>query len=279
MCMLVGNDFIPGLPHLDVADGALNLMLRTYTDMIPLLGGYLTHKEEIHLSRFEKFVREISRNEPFLMSKKAARDSEDRRDVANAPGDYKRRYYLEKLGLHPNDRNGRQELISAYLSGLSWCLAYYHQGCSSWNWYFPDFYAPLASDLTRLSSYNIELSPGKPFPPLAQLLAVLPPQSAKLVPPPYQELMLSPSSPIYDAFPVDFVLDPNGKRAEWEAIALLPFIDEERLLAAVANIDPLTQLSDEERKRNIRGTDTVFEPPTLQDAWSAPVTQPVESSL
>ena len=28
MCMLVGNDFIPGMPHLDVADGALNLMLR-----------------------------------------------------------------------------------------------------------------------------------------------------------------------------------------------------------------------------------------------------------
>eukprot|EP00965_Chrysotila_dentata_P048087 1595207-Pleurochrysis_carterae.AAC.1 len=29
MCMLVGNDFIPGLPNLDVADGALNLMMRT----------------------------------------------------------------------------------------------------------------------------------------------------------------------------------------------------------------------------------------------------------
>ena len=29
LCMLVGNDFIPGLPSLDVADGALNLMLVT----------------------------------------------------------------------------------------------------------------------------------------------------------------------------------------------------------------------------------------------------------
>ena len=35
MCMLVGNDFIPGLPHLSVEDGALNKMLRTYTDMLP----------------------------------------------------------------------------------------------------------------------------------------------------------------------------------------------------------------------------------------------------
>lgn len=29
MCMLVGNDFIPGMPHLSVEDGALNKMLRT----------------------------------------------------------------------------------------------------------------------------------------------------------------------------------------------------------------------------------------------------------
>ena len=31
MCMLVGNDFIPGLPHLSVEDGALNKMLLTLT--------------------------------------------------------------------------------------------------------------------------------------------------------------------------------------------------------------------------------------------------------
>eukprot|EP00966_Prymnesium_polylepis_P136775 3160232-Prymnesium_polylepis.1 len=51
--MLVGNDFIPGLAHLDVGDGALNLMLRTYTDLLPSLGGFLTHKAELHLERFE----------------------------------------------------------------------------------------------------------------------------------------------------------------------------------------------------------------------------------
>ena len=99
--------------------------------------------------------------------------------------------------------------------------------------YYPDFYAPLASDLTDLDGYSVELEPGRAFPPLAQLHAVLPPQSAELLPPSFRELMLDPTSPIFDAYPIDFVLDMNGKRNEWEGVALLPFVDETRLIAAV----------------------------------------------
>ena len=47
--------------------------------------------------------------------------------------------------------------------------------------YYPDFYAPLATDLKGLPDYEIKLDYGKPFPPLAQLLSVLPPQSAQVL--------------------------------------------------------------------------------------------------
>lgn len=104
------------------------------------------------------------------------------------------------------------------------------------------------------------LAPGRPFPPLAQLLSVLPPQSKQLVPPPYAELMVSTSSPVYDAFPTDFSLDLNGKRAEWEAIALLPFIDEERLLAAIGEIEDKGLLSEVEKARNVLGSDLYYMP-------------------
>jgi len=171
---------------------------------------------------------------------------------------YKKEYYLQKVGLHPKDADGRRHLAHAFCSGLAWCLAYYHRGCASWDWYYPDFYGPLASDLKDLESLDLSLQLGAPFPPLAQLLSVLPPQSAKLVPPPYQELMLSPTSPVFDAYPADFALDLNGKRAEWEAIALLPFIDEKRLLAAVADIDD--QLSEAEQARNVLGEDLHYRP-------------------
>ena len=42
LCMLVGNDFLPPLPTLDIAEGALNTLFDTYRDMLPSLGGYIT---------------------------------------------------------------------------------------------------------------------------------------------------------------------------------------------------------------------------------------------
>ena len=70
--------------------------------------------------------------------------------------------------------------------------------------------------------------------------------------------MLSPTSPVFDAYPQDFALDLNGKRADWEAVALLPFIDEQRLLTAIEEIDP--QLTDVERSRNVLGDDLYYTP-------------------
>ena len=45
--------------------------------------------------------------------------------------------------------------------------------------------------------------------------------------------MVNDDSPIKDYYPVEFRTDLNGKEQEWEAVVLIPFIDEERLLAAM----------------------------------------------
>lgn len=69
--------------------------------------------------------------------------------------------------------------------------------------------------------------------------------------------MTDPTSPIADFYPVDFEVDLEGKRADWEGIVLIPFIDEERLLAA-SNMVPDGLLSKEEKSRNTLGDIMVF---------------------
>lgn len=46
--------------------------------------------------------------------------------------------------------------------------------------------------------------------------------------------MYSVDSPILDFYPEDFEQDMNGKKQEWEAVVKIPFIDEKRLLQAMA---------------------------------------------
>lgn len=42
----------------------------------------------------------------------------------------------------------------------------------------------------------------------------------------FQHLMGSENSPIIQYYPHDFKTDLNGKQQEWEAVVLIPFIDE-----------------------------------------------------
>ena len=42
----------------------------------------------------------------------------------------------------------------------------------------------------------------------------------------FQSLMTNDTSPVVDFYPVNFDLDLNGKLQEWEAVVLIPFIDE-----------------------------------------------------
>lgn len=41
-CMLVGNDFLPALPTLDISEGGLNYLIDIYKELLPQMGGYLT---------------------------------------------------------------------------------------------------------------------------------------------------------------------------------------------------------------------------------------------
>ena len=80
------------------------------------------------------------------------------------------------------------------------------------------------------------------------LLGVLPPTSRSLLPTVLQPLMIDPDSPLLPFYPEDFQLDQNEKKQDWEAIVLLPFIDEELLLNSITKY--YNQLHPNEQIRN-----------------------------
>lgn len=172
---------------------------------------------------------------------------------------WRSRYYRSKFGVDPTDAPGFCIKVGQeYALGLCWVLAYYYQGCASWDWYFPYHYAPFASDFSKIAELDVDFSKKetKPFRPLEQLMSVFPADSRSHVPPAWQDLMTDPDSPIIDFYPTDFKVDLNGKRYLWMGVALLPFVDEVRLLKALdARRNLLTK---EEIERNVRGSDQLF---------------------
>lgn len=107
-----------------------------------------------------------------------------------------------------------------------------------------------------LGIVSVEFELGKPFSPLSQLMGVLPCRSGHLVPEPYRKLMSEKESPILDFYPLKFAEDLNGKKFTWQAIALLPFIDEQRLIKALEEV--YSQLTLEEIERDGTGFEFLF---------------------
>ncbi|KAI7799488.1 5'-3' exoribonuclease 2 isoform X1 [Triplophysa rosa] len=170
---------------------------------------------------------------------------------------WKQRYYKTKFDVDETDDEFRKKVVMSYVEGLCWVLRYYYQGCASWKWYFPFHYAPFASDFKDIKGMFSDFEKDtKPFKPLEQLMGVFPAASGNFLPTSWRALMTDPESSIIDFYPDDFAIDLNGKKYAWQGVALLPFVDERRLRAALDDVYP--DLTEEENRRNSLGSDVVF---------------------
>ncbi|XP_038673079.1 5'-3' exoribonuclease 1 isoform X4 [Scyliorhinus canicula] len=320
MGFLVGNDFIPHLPHLHINHDALPLLYKTYIEVLPTLGGYINEGGTLNLEHFEKYLVKLSEfdrehfSEVFvdlkwfeskvgkkylneaagIAAEEAKRrkkknkirddmclavldedeneagacshcstefnhkdqwddvnddDNEDEDDLFETEfRQYKRVYYMTKMGVEVVSDEFLAQQARCYVQAIQWILHYYYHGVQSWSWYYPFHYAPYLSDIRNISKLKLTFDIGRPFKPFEQLLAVLPAASKELLPNCYQFLMTDKESPIIEYYPPDFTTDLNGKQQEWEAVVLIPFINEKRLLAAMEPCNRV--LSEEEAERN-----------------------------
>lgn len=235
----------------------------TYEAMIDVDGLSPYETEEEHQERMAELRKTIKKYQSsnLFATEELMKDTKDLYDEKFV--DFKDKYYKDKLGFSYHDTEDITEMTRHYVEGLQWVLYYYYKGCPSWNWYYKYHYSPRISDIAiglnyilELEDHQIKFDLGIPFKPFEQLMAVLPARSRKLLPAVYRPLMTEEHSPIIDFYPHEVNIDLNGKTASWEAVVLLSFVDENRLLDTVKPVE--ARLTPEESKRNSYGTDIIF---------------------
>ena len=83
--------------------------------------------------------------------------------------------------------------------------------------------------------------------------------------------MINEDSALKHFYPVDFKTDLNGKQQEWEAVVLIPFIDQDQLLEAMQPCS--VYFTEDQVQMNTHGTCFVYrynpemEPSTYPSPW------------
>tara|TARA_B110000285_G_C14909458_1_gene507177 strand:- start:199 stop:450 length:252 start_codon:yes stop_codon:yes gene_type:complete len=62
-CFFIGNDFLPALSALDIAEGALEHLIAGYKSLLPTMTDYITDNGVIHWDRAEPFINLLAAHE------------------------------------------------------------------------------------------------------------------------------------------------------------------------------------------------------------------------
>jgi 5'-3' exoribonuclease 1 len=291
LCFFIGNDFLPRLPALHIKHGAIDYLVDLYKELLCDREEYLVNDGEINIGFLKAFLRAMKPEEQRLLGDIHTAHSRSKfykntrlneydqavnaleklplakkaRDVIRPGVDgWKERYYYRLFHLKNINKNKEpvKEICQLFLNGLVWTTSYYFKGCPAWNWAYYYNYAPCLDEIietldgmTSLKTDAIFSEPTEPVQPFWQLLAVLPPQSANLLPPKYADLMTKYSSPIIQYYPVEVTLDMHLQYRYYYCEPHLPFLYMEDIIDATEGI----KLTKKEEKINaVNRTNVIF---------------------
>jgi 5'-3' exoribonuclease 2 len=250
MCFLLGNDFLPHFPAMNIRTHGIGVLMEIYKN---LLGShsdrfFVSQDKKIQWRHVSSFVNEIAKNEhQYLINEYFLRDKWDKRlfpestpkerdDLLSnvpvlyrseekyiSPNEYgwEKRYYNILLG-----ESDTKMIAMNYIEGLEWVLKYYTQGCPDWKWKYQYDYPPLFSDL-KIYVPHFEMDFIKPsknnhsFSPQLQLAYVLPKSQLHLLPKKIKDFLLKNYGEYY---PVEYQMQWAFCRYFWESHPQLPEI-------------------------------------------------------
>ena len=232
MCFMLGNDFMPHFPALNIRTTGIASLMEAYrTTIAPdetIIQTTVTGEYAIHWPNYKKLVAHLAAQELTLIRKEHAtrdrqarymRDTDKEDDVMHdvlmlpmtqrdverdinpfQPG-WENRYYASLCDIHAT-ASMVPELCRNYLEGMEWTFRYYTRGCVDWKWTYANHYPPLLADLvhhipdthdpTNAFSF-LRIKPKEPIRDVVQLCYVLPRASHALLPPSVERALMSSS--------------------------------------------------------------------------------------
>ena len=257
---LLGNDFMPHFPALNIRTKGIELLINAYKHCISSKHVYLTdEKHNINWRNLRILVEYLSINEgqyikaeylarekqnggaqKFLHKKNLSAEKELENTLINLPMTdraieqyinptevgWEARYYRVLFDIAAQDEERKKEICVNYLEGLEWTYKYYKADCVDWRWTYKYDYPPLFGDLLKYMPYfdkcYFGVNKTTPVTPTVQLSYVLPKQSLYLIPDKVGERLLK-------AKPEWYVEDCDFQwvfcKYFWEAHVNLPEID------------------------------------------------------
>jgi 5'-3' exonuclease len=192
LCYLLGNDFLPHIPSIDIKRYGLDILLDAYLDTYLHFNcvNYLVNDDFSvdklflinmlsELSRVEtKYFKVIKPKSDDRFSRNTCRSNEPYDiEVWNVDNlkcfqindtiklgegyksdEWKFRYYEHYF--NSSSCESQTELINdmckEYILGIMWVTEYYFKGCDNWSWQYPYSHAPFMSDISKyIESHDI----------------------------------------------------------------------------------------------------------------------------
>ncbi|SJK86630.1 XRN 5-3 exonuclease N-terminus [Babesia microti strain RI] len=247
LTFLAGNDFLPRVPAVDLADESFTPFILSYFKNFDQIGGFITNGDSYSISRFKKFLEFPSTFEQNWFRLRGLKLG-----IAEfTTNEYAKYYYKIKFGVDVTDQpEFIKGLVNDYLTGLHWNMFYYNRSYSCWNWSYKHHYAPLLTDMCKYKyKFNKQMfKNGKPVSQLTHLLSVCPPEDNYLLPEQLRDI-----DELNQYFPSDVEVDKDGYNNEWEYVVKMPFIDPQEVQNVVTNRLGDKPLKNPETERNRYG--------------------------